>query len=716
MESRIYISRFVHNIHHNGNFVKLLIFSDIYQNRKKHNAALLFSIFLQFISDRGKLMPTETKGDNDFFIKKIIHNIFGKPKNLDDPTIFHKLALIPFFAWIGLGADGLSSSAYGPEEAFRAISGHTYLAVFLAIASALTVSIISFAYSKIIEHFPHGGGGYVVATHTLGKQAGVVSGSALIVDYILTITVSIAACADAIFSYLPPQLHRYKVAFSAILIIILIYLNLRGLKESIIVLAPIFLLFVLTHILLLGYGIISHFWQIKTITQSLNLNFAKDLENIGIVGILLIFIRAYSLGGGTYTGIEAVSNGIQTMREPKVHSGKKTMLYMALSLAIASAGLLLCYLLLAIEPIAGKTLNSVLADSLFANFPFAKELSFITILSEGALLFVAAQAGFVDAPRVMANMAIDHWLPRRFAAYSEQLTIRNSILMVGASSLILLVYTYGSTRALVVMYSINVFLTFSLSQFGMIRFYFERRNSNIKWKRHVSIFFIGFLLCSTILIVTIFEKFLEGGWITLLITCSLVLLCYSVKNHYNKIANYIKKLEDNIENLKPNNTQKHQPLSKTDSTAIQLVSGYNGFGIHTFLEVMKSFPQLYKNYIFVSVAVIDQGLFKGGESIEHLKQSTKDSLEKYVNLARSFGYNADYRMDVGTDVVEIAPRIIYEITKEFPNSIVISGKLAFGTERFYHRFLHNETAYAIQRKLLSMGITNVILPIRVLNK
>jgi amino acid transporter len=660
-------------------------------------------------------MSSGTKQEGSV-IKKLFRIVLGEPKSLDDTTIFHKLALIPFFAWVGLGADGLSSSAYGPEEAFMAISGHEYLAIFLAIATALTVFIISFAYSKIIEHFPHGGGGYVVATQTLGKRAGVVSGSALIVDYILTITVSIAACADAVFSYLPSELHNYKIVFASTLILILLVLNLRGLKESITILTPIFLLFVITHIILLGYGIISHLWGVETLVQTINSNFEQDLESIGIVGIALIFIKAYSLGGGTYTGIEAVSNGIQTMREPRVHSGKRTMLYMALSLSIASAGLFLCYLLLGIKPITGKTLNSVLADSIFANFPLGGTISFITIFSEGALLFVAAQTGFVDAPRVMANMAIDHWLPRRFAAYSEQLTIRNSILIVGISALILLIYTHGSIRSLVVMYAINVFLTFSLSQFGMIRYYFKRRSFNKRWKRHISIFFIGFLLSSTVLTITIFEKFLEGGWLTLLITYLLVLLCYLVKNHYEKVAKYIKNLENDIEVIKPTNPHEPRTLDKAEPTAIQLVSGYNGFGIHTFLEVLKSFPNLYKNYIFVSVAVIDQGLFKGGESIEHLKQSVKSSLEKYVDLAQSYGYNADYRMGVGTDVVEIAPQIISELIKEFPNSVVFSGKLVFGTEKFYHRLLHNEAAYTIQKKLVAMGITNVILPIKVLGK
>src|SRR6478672_3312757 len=127
----------------------------------------------------------------------------GRRKDIRDPGIYHKMALIPFLAWVGLGADGLSSSAYGPDEAFRALGGHTYLAMFLALATVITVFVISWSYSRVIEQFPTGGGGYVVATKLLGQHAGLVSGSALLVDYVLTITVSIAAGADAIFGFLP---------------------------------------------------------------------------------------------------------------------------------------------------------------------------------------------------------------------------------------------------------------------------------------------------------------------------------------------------------------------------------------------------------------------------------------------------------------------------------------------------------------------------------
>ncbi|MCL5991229.1 MAG: hypothetical protein M1419_03905 [Bacteroidetes bacterium] len=189
-------------------------------------------------------------------------------------------------------------------------------------------------------------------------------------------------------------------------------------------------------------------------------------------------------------------------------------------------------------------------------------------------------------------------------------------------------------------------------------------------------------------------------------------MCFLIRRHYEKINTDIKKLEDDISDIKPEYKHKQYKLDKNQMTAIQLVSGYNGFGIHTFFSILHSFPHLYKNFVFVSVAVIDQGLFKGEESLKHLKTSIEDSLKKYVGLANSSGYHAEYRMETGTDVVELAPSIIEDITKEYPNSVVFSGKLAFRAEKFYHRLLHNETSFAIQRKLQVLGITNVILPIK----
>ncbi|HTP64026.1 MAG TPA: APC family permease, partial [Geobacteraceae bacterium] len=573
--------------------------------------------------------------------------LFGQPKRIRDPELFHRLSLIPILAWVGLGADGLSSSSYGPPEAFAAISGHEYLCLFLGLATAFTVAVISYAYIRVIEHFPHGGGGYIVATHMLSPAAGVLSGCALLLDYVLCITVSIAASVDAVFSFLPLSFQAHKVATGIVLIVFLIILNIRGVKESVVVLAPIFVVFVATHLLL--FGAMSQFsGHLGTMARSVGDAYGHDVGTIGVWGILLIFLRAYSLGGGTYTGLEAVSNGLQIMREPKVQTAGRTMVYMAVSLAVTAGGLFFCYLLAGVAPAEGKTLNALLAEKSFAPFPAGGALALITLLSEGALLMVGAQTGFIDGPRVMSNMAVDSWLPHRFASLSERLTMRNGVVLIGGAALLLLWYTKGSVSALVVMFSINVFITFSLSQIGMARYFIRHRAKDRLWFRHLLVHLVGGGLCVTILFITILEKFTEGGWLTLTITGILIAVCYAIRRHYRQVAGAMKELDEMLMDLPLEQVPDPGPPQKNEPTAILLVTGYNGFGVHMLLSIVGSFARCYTNMIFVSVGVIDSGSFKGIREIDGLERSVSEYLKKYVDLAKRLGFRADCRMGMGT--------------------------------------------------------------------
>src|SRR3954464_7097956 len=184
--------------------------------------------------------------------------LLGKPRDPLSADTRHSIALIAFFAWVGLGADGLSSSCYGPEEAYLALGPHTHLGLYLAGATVVTVFIISLAYNQVVELFPTGGGGYRVASQLVGPKAGLVSGAALIVDYVLTIAISIASGADAAFSLLPVGLQSWKVTAGVVAVLLLIVLNLRGMKEAIKVLLPIFIGFVVVHTVLIFYGVYAH--------------------------------------------------------------------------------------------------------------------------------------------------------------------------------------------------------------------------------------------------------------------------------------------------------------------------------------------------------------------------------------------------------------------------------------------------------------------------
>ena len=652
-------------------------------------------------------------------IRRIKHFLFGRPRDLADSRLFHRLSLIPFLAWVGLGADGLSSSAYGPEEAFKALGAHSYLALGLAALMAITVLLISAAYRRIIEEFPTGGGGYVVASKLLGASAGVVSGSALLVDYVLTITISIAAAGDALFSFsfLTPAWHEAKLPVEFGFILLLTALNIRGVRESVLTLLPVFLLFLVTHALLIGGGILGHLPEVSRTVGAVRGGYAHGVATLGAWGLLLVFVRAYSLGGGTYTGIEAVSNGLPIMREPRVATGKRTMVYMGTSLAFTASGLLLCYLLWQLAPAPGKTMNAVLVERLAGGLPFGQTFVVLTLFSEAMLLVVAAQAGFIDGPRVLANMAVDSWMPHRFAALSERLTTQNGILLMGGAALAALIYTAGDVGHLVVMYSINVFLTFSLSMFSMLRFWWQHRGARREWKTRLALFASGFVMCVTILVITVYEKFAQGGWITVVITALLIGLCFLIRRHYRSVAAELDRLDRELGDL-PRTALRSSatPVDQLDPrkpTAAVLVGSYGGVGIHTMLNIFRAFPGHFKNLVFLSVGVVDSGEFKGEDAVEHLRLRTEEMLTNYVGLATGLGMPATARMAIGTEAVAEAEKLCLEVAREFPHIVFFAGKMIFQRETWYHRLLHNETALAVEKRLRWVGKTMVTMPIRV---
>src|SRR2546428_5124007 len=395
---------------------------------------------------------------------------------------------------------------------------------------------------------------------------------------------------------------------------------------------------------------------------------------------------------------------------------------MAVSLALTAGGILVGYLLNDVHPVQGQTMNAVLATRVaggwsLAGLPAGKAFVVVLLFSEALLLFVAAQAGFIDGPRVMANMAHDSWLPHRFSALSDRLTMQNGVLLMGGAGLAMLLYTRGRVDALVVMYSINVFLTFSLTQIAIIRYWTKRetRRKQPDWKKHISIQLVGPCLCIVILTITVAEKFREGGWLTMLATSALIALCMAIKRHYASIFARLKRLDQILEALPSQPAPKNATAPKKP-TAVLLVGGYSGLGIHSLLTVLKLFPRYFQNVIFVTVGVVDSATFQGVEEVDRVREQAEEDLKKYVEQAQRMGLPADYRVAMGTEAVTEAVRVAGEIAREYPRAIFFAGKLIFERERWFDRFLHNETAYAMQRRFQFAGLPMVVLPVRVLEQ
>lgn len=652
------------------------------------------------------------------WLQRVWAAVIGPARRITDPALFHKISLAAFLAWVGLGADGLSSSAYGPEAAFLALGPHTFLAIPLAVMVALTVMVIAASYIRIIERFPAGGGGYVVATKLLGPGAGLVSGAALLVDYVLTVAISLAACSESLFSLLPASAHFAYLPVTFLLLGTLTVLNLRGVRESVAIVSPIFLLFVVSHVIALIAGIAFAWNQVPMEIHHLRVQSAESVQQIGWLGLLMILFRAFTLGGGTFTGIEAVSNGVPMLREPKTETAKVTMRYMAISLALIASGILVNYLLYQVSHVPGKTLNAVLwravLGNIFSGNSVPELLTAVILVSEGALLFVAAQTGFLGGPRVLVYMAFDRWAPSRFGNLSERLVTSNGVLFIAVSAGVTLLLTQGKVHLLVVLYSINVFLTFALAQLAMCRDALILRKEGQPWVRPILISGLGFVVTGSLLVGTVAFKFMEGGWATLMTTGLLCAVGILIRQHYTRTTGSLRRLDESLTGVPlPSHEPNSQPLKRTAQTAVLTVTSFGGLGIHTLLNVFRVFPNQFKQVVFISVGMIDSGRFKGKDELDHLRASTEQELKKYVEFARRIGVPAEYRYTLGTDIVDELETLCLQINESYPRSVAFGGQLVFQKEGVANRWLHNQTCAALQRRLAFHGLTMVILPVRV---
>ncbi len=649
--------------------------------------------------------------------------LFGKSLDPRKVETQKNMVLVAFLAWIGLGADGLSSACYGPEITFLALGSHSHLAVYLAVAIFFTVFIISLGYNQVIELFPSGGGGYKVATQLIGPYTGLTSGVALIVDYVLTISISIASSVDALFSMLPLNMQSWKLTAEIVLLTILGILNLRGTKESIKVLMPIFLTFFISHFLLIVYGFLIKSNEfpgliLDTFDETIQLS-----NELGWVFILAILLRAYSLGGATYTGIEAVSNNVNKLAPPRVATGKSTMLLMALSLAFTAGGITLLYLLWNVSPVRGQTLNAVTFKTIMQGWvwndiDFSLIFFLIVMISEAGLLYVAANTGYIGGPNVLSNMAADSWVPTRFRHLSSRLVTQNGILLMGFSALLILLWTKGQVQLLVIMYSINVFLTFSLSFFGLSLHRIKTRTPKRTWILKLSISGLGFIVTFSILLLTIYEKFTEGGWVTLAITGFVIYGCIKIKEHY---TDFSLAMETASEQFIKTEIIPHPnallPLDPEKPTAIFLVGEHLGVAMYTLKKVLTLFPNQYQNFVFISTVPIDsqnfgheEGIGTQGE-IKRLSQKTSHRLSVLVNYCHSLNLPANHFLTSDIDIIEGLTRLAKQKSERYPKSVFFAAKLIFQNDNWLNHWLHNHTSNLIQQRLQSLGMYMMLLPI-----
>lgn len=644
--------------------------------------------------------------------------LIGKPLDPFDTGTRQHVALVAFLAWIGLGADGLSSACYGPAEAFLALGEHVHLAPWLALATAITVFIIAASYNQVIDLFPSGGGGYKASTKLVGARAGLVSGSALIVDYVLTIAISIASGGDALFSLLDGDAQTWKLAAETLVLGLLLWLNLRGAKESIRWLTPIFLGFVVSHLGLIGYGIFAHREGLALVVPQTMEETRSVVGEEGWLFAVALFLRAYSLGAGTYTGIEAVSNNVNSLAEPRVQTGHWTMFYMALSLAAMAAGTVLIYLLWNATPVEGQTLNAIAFRSVLNDMlpnPDHAHFALVAVLFfEAGLLLVAANTGFMGGPSVLASMASDGWVPRQFRQLSSRMVTQNGLLVMGVSALAVLLATGGDVSLLVVLYSINVFLTFSITLYGLSRHWFEQRRIVTRWKRPFLLSVMGFVVAAAMLAVIVVEKITHGAWVTLLVTGAVAAVCMTVRRHYDEVKTMVARIDDTYvvrqdwsEHIKP------PPMEPGEPTAIILIGASRGAGMRTLKWVLENAPGRFRNFVFVSVGEVDRDSFDSERTLALLKSRVTNSLGYFTGYCHSRGLPAKSVAGYGADPLHELLVLVDALYEEFPTSTCFGSKLVFEGENVLTAMLHNQLPFAVQRYLQLKDRELIIVPVPV---
>jgi amino acid transporter len=426
-------------------------------------------------------------------------------------------------------SDPLSSVAYATEEILLVLmlAGTAYLKlsipISLAIVTLLVIVVVS--YRQTIHAYPQGGGAYRVAHENLGEVPGLVAAAALLTDYILTVAVSIAAGVAAITSAFP-SLANHNVGLALFAVFVVTVMNLRGIRESSAVFAVPTYLFIFGVLTMLGVGAyklsVGEFTHLDPPALEATQPFA-----------LFLLLRAFSSGCTAMTGVEAVSNGVPVFREPAPKNAARTLVVMVCLLSIMFFGITYLSHYHGIAPAEGETVLSQLARSIYGTtFPYY----FVQFATMG-ILILAANTAYADFPRLSSILARDRYLPRQLMSQGDRLVFSNGVVALGVLSSALIVLFKADTHALIPLYAVGVFLSFTLSQLGMVRHWWKEGKPG--WQGHASVNLLGGILTAIVTVVFTVTKFTHGAWIVTLVIPLFISMFLKVKRHYINIGSQL---------------------------------------------------------------------------------------------------------------------------------------------------------------------------------
>jgi len=430
-------------------------------------------------------------------------------------------------------SDALSSVAYAPEEILLAllVGGAAMLKFSIPIAIGITVLlvIVAISYFQTIHGYPSGGGAYIVAHENLGVWPGLIAAAALLIDYVLTVSVSITAGVGAITSAIPALLpYRVPIALTAILLIT--WANLRGVRES----GTLFSVPTYGFIAIMLTLIIGGITQLLTGSLATLPAAAPPPVPDGFqIFILVLILRAFASGTTALTGVEAISNGIPAFKKPEADNAGKTLIAMTILLAVMFLGASFLAASLGVTPSEEETVISQIGRAVFK----AGLLYMVLQTATALILFLAANTSYADFPRLSAILARDRYLPRQLSNQGDRLVFSNGIIALALLASLLIIVFSGETHRLIPLYAVGVFLSFTLSQAGMVRHWNSLRSDGWKWKAAINS--IGMVATGIVLIVITASKFTHGAWIVVLLIPIFVWVFYTIKQHYMSVADQL---------------------------------------------------------------------------------------------------------------------------------------------------------------------------------
>ncbi|OFN56211.1 MULTISPECIES: APC family permease [unclassified Streptococcus] len=471
-----------------------------------------------------------------------LKNIFiGRPlKSSDEGEEGNLLTKLQALAM--LSSDALSSIAYGPEQVVLVLisvsAGAIWWSLPIGIVVLILLASLTISYRQVIHAYPQGGGAYMVTTENLSPKAGLISGGSLLVDYMLTVAVSVSSGADAITSAIP-ALHPYNLHISIILVLALMLMNLRGLRESAVSLMIPVYLFIASTVFLIGFGLLQ--LLLGNLSYHATAPIGKSISGVSLV----LLLRAFTSGSASLTGVEAISNSVPFFKTPKAENAAKTLAIMAAILGFMFAGITFLNYWIGIVPIKGVTTLAQMAQAILGNSPIGRLLFYIFQLSTALILAVAANTGFSAFPMLSYNMAKNKYMPHMYMEKGARLGYSNGILTLAIGAIFLLLIFNGNTERLIPLYTIGVFVPFALSQTGMVVHW--RKQHGKHFLKHSVTNILGAAICYTIVAILLLFR-LRDIWPFFPIIIILLWIFLTIKNHYNKVAKQLR-LNEKIERV-----------------------------------------------------------------------------------------------------------------------------------------------------------------------